>query len=142
MIDNAVDHQGKLNSFLLTANSSDQLQSRLLTIKYSPWWNIMAPFIILDQSDRRCLNARDILKTAWRMNIVTTFFICFDNEQNGVIYSYNPYTNRAPQPWKRVEDTIGQSDGWTMFSWQYDTGKIFVLLCLHINNESAIEKNF
>lgn len=124
----AIEHHAKMNLFLTTANSSDQLNARLQSFKYSPWWNIMASFFILDRLNIDCQNGLEMLRTAWKINIVTTFFVCLDSQGYPMIYTYNPYTERAPSPWIKVEGTIEQSDRWTMYKQPFDNGEAFIYL--------------
>ncbi|KAK0073439.1 hypothetical protein PV326_013422 [Microctonus aethiopoides] len=102
--------------FIMTPKSRMAFHDILMSFKSSPLWNIMAPFLILDKSNRECMNARNILKTAWEMNVVKSFFLCVNSKNVSMIYTYNPYTNRAPQPWKNVKTTRKRTDGWTMYS--------------------------
>lgn len=102
--------------FIMTPKSRMEFHDILMSFKSSPLWNIMAPFIILDKSNRECMNAPNILKTAWKMNVVKSFFLCVNSKNVSMIYTYNPYTNRAPQPWKNVKTTKKRTDGWTMYS--------------------------
>ncbi|KAK0073174.1 hypothetical protein PV326_013684, partial [Microctonus aethiopoides] len=102
--------------FIMTPKSRMEFHDILMSFKSSPLWNIMAPFLILDKSNRECMNAPNILKTAWEMNVVKSFFLCVNSKNVSMIYTYNPYTNRAPQPWKNVKTTRKRTDGWTMYS--------------------------
>ncbi|KAK0176630.1 hypothetical protein PV328_000747 [Microctonus aethiopoides] len=102
--------------FIMTPKSRMEFHDILMSFKSSPLWNIMAPFLILDKSSRKCMNAPNILKTAWEMNVVKSFFLCVNSKNVSMIYTYNPYTNRAPQPWKNVKTTKNRTDGWTMYS--------------------------
>lgn len=102
-----------------------QFQEILLAFKFSKWWNIKTPFIILDELNKKCENAREILETAWKMNIIKSLFICINSNQIPMIYTYNPYTNRAPKPWKIVLNNNQQSNGWTMYSKSLKKGKTF-----------------
>ncbi|KAK0176686.1 hypothetical protein PV328_000799 [Microctonus aethiopoides] len=55
--------------FIMTPKSRMEFHDILMSFKSSPLWNIMAPFLILDKSNRKCMNAPNILKTAWEMNV-------------------------------------------------------------------------
>ncbi|KAK0166703.1 hypothetical protein PV327_004193 [Microctonus hyperodae] len=110
--------------FIMTPNSRMELHDILMSFKSSPFWNIMAPFLILDKSNRECANARNILKSAWEMNVVKSFFLCVNSKNVPIIYTYNPYTNRAPQPWTTVKTTKKRTDGWTMYSKSNHEGNI------------------
>lgn len=118
-----IRRQEKFKLFLMTANSIDQIQQRLHAFKRSPWWNIAATFFILNELNTDCAIALDILKALWQINAILAFFICQNLKKKPTIYSYNPYTNRAPQSWIKVHR---ESNGWTMYNRSYHKGnKLF-----------------
>lgn len=120
--------QRKINLIIIIVNSKIHFNEILDKFKYSSWWNIMAKFIILDSSNQYCINAQDIMYTGWKFNIVTLLFFCINSHQVPMIYTYNPYTNRAPKPWKSSVQSspVNQqhhNNSWTIYSQQYFTGK-------------------
>ncbi|KAK0174863.1 hypothetical protein PV327_010584 [Microctonus hyperodae] len=129
IIMNNIKLRKKINFFIIIAKSTIHFHETLEKFKYSSWWNIMAKFIILDSSDQHCTNAQDILYTGWKFNIVTLLFFCINSRQIPMIYTYNPYTNRAPKAWKLSfqSSTVNHQHhnrGWTIYSQQYSTGNI------------------
>ena len=78
----------------------------------------MASFVIIDESaphDQDCSNAFKILSTAWKMNLLHAKFICYHESKGPLIYSYNPYTNKAPLPWQLVKTyRIKDNHPWTL----------------------------
>lgn len=99
--------RNKLQVFVVTATSSLEFQRILVDLKKSQWWNHMARFYVLDSSGKEdeCSRAFDLLWTAWMMNILGAKFICNNVDQKVSIYTFNPYTEDAPGPW-RLEKTF------------------------------------
>ena len=96
-----------LQNFVVIASSSTSLKKTLQDVKNTLWWNHMASFLIIDSPtplNNGCSKAFNILWTAWKMNILHATYICQHESKGALIYSYNPYTNQAPLPWK-VERT-------------------------------------
>ncbi|KAK0091160.1 hypothetical protein PV326_003655 [Microctonus aethiopoides] len=50
-----------------------------------------------------------------------------------MIYTYNPYTNRAPKPWKIVPNNNQQSNGWTMYSKSLKKDEPIRKICKSLN---------
>ena len=108
----------KLQVFVVTASTSTVLQNILKHVKESLWWNHMARFFILGvpTSKHGCLDAHDILWTAWEADLLHAKFLCLDESNGTLIYSYNPYTKYAPHPWKLVGSYPGKNNHpWTLF---------------------------
>ena len=83
----------------------------------------MASFLIIDSPpplDTSCSKAFQILSTAWKMNLLHAKFICHHRSNGTLIYSYNPYTNKAPLPWQ-LEKTYKKEDAhpWTLLVRSY-----------------------
>ncbi|KAK0166747.1 hypothetical protein PV327_004236 [Microctonus hyperodae] len=119
-----IDPQIESPLFLITPNSQMHFQEILTAFKYSKWWNIKTSFFILDELNQQCENAREILETAWKMNIIKSFFLCVNSKLTPMIYTYNPYTNRAPKPWKIVQNNNKPTNGWTMYAKSLKKGNI------------------
>ena len=119
----------KLQNFVVTTSSIPRLKQTLENLKILPWWNHMASFLIIDKStsrDQGCSNAFKILSTAWKMNLLRAKLICYHESKGPLIYSYNPYTNQAPLPWRLVKTyRIKNSHPWTLLVRGYqDSQKI------------------
>ena len=83
----------------------------------------MASFLIIDRPppfDQGCSKAFNILSTAWEMNLLHAKFICEHKSKGPLIYSYNPYTDRATSRWQ-VEKTyrINGAHPWTLLVRRY-----------------------
>ncbi|XP_043269581.1 uncharacterized protein [Venturia canescens] len=92
----------KLHVFVITAPSPLELERILVDLRNSRWWNHMAQFYILDSSAKEtgCSGTFGFLWTAWRMDILGAKFICNQGADESLIYTFNPYTDYAPSPWK------------------------------------------
>lgn len=118
-----VDHHTKMGLFLITADSVKQLEEKLIMFKYSPWWNVMGEFFIFGKINKSCKNTPEMLRTAWKMNVLTSFLFCHDNSTpEPTIFTYNPYTNRATNLWNEVKSNVQQNDRWTLYSRQFHEG--------------------
>ena len=112
----------KLRVFVVTASSAMVLNNTLNNVKTSLWWNHMATFLILVESASRyeCSNAYDILWIAWKKDLLNGKFLCLDQSNQTLIYSYNPYSIYAPDPWKFVSSYPGKNNHpWTLFVGNY-----------------------
>lgn len=91
----------KLEILVITATSSLQFETIVVGIKKSRWWNHMAQLLIFDPSGKvQCSEAYDFLWIAWTMDVLGAKFICNREDDELLIYRFNPYTESAPSPWK------------------------------------------
>ncbi|CAD6225345.1 GSCOCG00005632001-RA-CDS, partial [Cotesia congregata] len=111
----------KIDLFIATIeNSVDELKKMLHQLKFSRWWDIMMPHFIINGSDNGCKHASTALKMIWRMNILNGYYICFDFKRKPFIYTFNPYSSRAPDQWKIVEEVSNASYYLAIYNRQYD----------------------
>ena len=113
----------KLQTFLFYVSTVTKLEKYLKHLKTTKWWNHMASFLIIDSPapfDQGCSKAFNILSTAWEMNLLHAKFICQHQSKGPLIYSYNPYTDRATIRWQ-VEKTyrINGAHPWTLLVRRY-----------------------
>ena len=112
----------KLQVFVIIAQSSTVLDTILKYIKKSLWWNHMATFLILGdpESKDECSKAHDMLWTAWETDMPNGKFVCLDQSNQTLIYSYNPYSTYAPNPWKFANSYPGKNNHpWSLFVGNY-----------------------
>lgn len=121
------NHKTKIDAFITTTDSVKELSEILFTFKLSPWWNIMIPVFALSKSKGSCNDAQVTLKTIWKMNILISYFICFDSQQKPFIYTFNPYAKRAPHQWKIIDEYTNKSSYWTLFNRPYHQSKTISL---------------
>ena len=113
----------KLQTFLVSISAETTLVKNLQDLKTSQWWNHMASFLIIDSPwpvHQGCSKASKILDTAWQMNLLHAKFICHEESEGPLIYSYNPYTDQVPHPWKLEKTYKRQNDHpWTLLVRSY-----------------------
>ena len=117
----------KLQTFLVSISSATELEKKLQHLKTSQWWNHMASFLIIDNPrplDQGCSKAFAILYTAWKMNMLHTKFFCYHESKGSLIYSYNPYTDKAPLLWQ-LEKTYKRKNEhpWTLLVRSYQDSR-------------------
>ncbi|KAH0557412.1 hypothetical protein KQX54_005617 [Cotesia glomerata] len=111
----------KLPTYILSTN---ELQTILQKIKSSPWWNIKSYFFIVEISQECNDNdAWNILQDIWKINLLSSLFICRDTDNTVTLYTYNPYAQYAPHPWQHVNSIFKkQGQQWTLFKKLYSSG--------------------
>ena len=113
----------KLQTFLVSISTVRELKVNLQYLKTLQWWNHMASFFIIDNSTssaQDCSRAFEILLTAWTMNLLHAKFICHHESKGILIYSYNPYTSKAPIPWQpEASPGIKENHPWTLLVCSY-----------------------
>ncbi|XP_057324436.1 uncharacterized protein LOC130667058 [Microplitis mediator] len=112
-------------TYLLSAQSSKNLKSILLKLKLSSWWSTESIFIAVDDiSEKSCEKAPKYLQTMWKLNLVTSFFICNENHSDMMLFMFNPFADRAPNGWTKMKDLeIKKNNSWTIYKQKYSPGK-------------------
>ncbi|CAG5077888.1 Protein of unknown function [Cotesia congregata] len=112
-------------TYILSANSASQLKDLLHALKSSPTWSIKSVFFIIGTNAESCGNASKMLQVLWELNLISTFYVCYEpnNKELMMLYTYNPFTNRAPEPWAEVESTDRPDDRWTLYKQPYINDK-------------------
>ncbi|KAK0175427.1 hypothetical protein PV327_009178 [Microctonus hyperodae] len=114
--DRYCNYTSKSNLFILTITSFNNLKSIMVTLKSTRWWNNEALFFVIGIST---INANEVLKLMWKMNILSALFLYQFND-NVEIFTHNPFTNRAPYPWRQVNDVEKLNDHWNLYTQQYN----------------------
>ena len=113
------ESQHKLNLFTLTASSTMQLKQIIRFVKNTQWWNHLGLFLIIDTPavfDDGCSNAYGLLRAVWNMNLLNVILICLHRTKGPLIFTYNPYTNQAPDSWQLVDIHRGKNGHpWYLF---------------------------
>ncbi|KAK0181404.1 hypothetical protein PV327_003693 [Microctonus hyperodae] len=84
-------------------------------------------YIISDneQGQNSCNAAISFLMEAWINDLLNVIFIC-NNEHNRStsLFTFNPYIDRAPNPWKKVSTNPAiNNHPWTLFTQSYETSE-------------------
>ncbi|CAG5079180.1 Protein of unknown function [Cotesia congregata] len=87
--------------------------------------NIKSYFFIVEVSQECNDNdAWNILQDMWKMNLLSSLFICRDTDKTVTLYTYNPYAQYAPHPWQHVNSIFKkQGQQWTLFKKLYSSGR-------------------
>lgn len=125
---NQLDTVHKFHIFIV--NVEPDLKKNLELLKISSWWNHNGFFIVLEEfaNIRESKIVYDVLQTMWKMDILRAIFIRFDLI-NGVMYTFNPFTHRAPAPWIKIKHEGHQlyRDSWTLYEHQDTRGKYIII---------------
>ncbi|XP_057335946.1 uncharacterized protein LOC130674592 [Microplitis mediator] len=86
------------NVFQCNSNGISDIEKHFDYVNY---WSITTTFLV---SGNQCDDASKALGWLWGKEISTSYFLCpneFNN--NTMIYTMNPFGDRAPKPWEKVE---------------------------------------
>ncbi|XP_057335914.1 uncharacterized protein LOC130674571 [Microplitis mediator] len=96
-------------SFLLN------LRSHLEKINY---WSAESSFFLI--IGNKCGDALQNLMTLMVYKAIKTYYICLNDIDNSTsIYTLNPYADRAPKPWQKVEGPKEPYSGSTLFNMSF-----------------------
>lgn len=90
------------------------LGSILLRIKNSIWWNHEAKILLINNAADGCQNANTFLQMLWTYNVLSAIYLCNELNSDVAMYTFNPYSKRAPIFWKQVQGN-SSLNVWTMF---------------------------
>ncbi|XP_048507407.1 uncharacterized protein LOC125500094 [Athalia rosae] len=109
----------KSQGALLVAVAVTHLEDQLNRLKNTRWWNSKSRFLLINQYSapgEDCTNAYDFLSLAWKHGLLSTIFMCKEQDNTPAVYSYNPFGSTAPQPWVMVREVKGlQGHPWNLF---------------------------
>ncbi|XP_057338864.1 uncharacterized protein LOC130676558 [Microplitis mediator] len=115
-------------TYVLPFESIKKLKTLIEKFKSSTIWSVTSKFLILDTTkEPRCANAEKILKFLWKIDLLFSYYMCYDNDKDSTFfYTLNPFTKYAPPPWVQVETTDEFSNKKNkkliLYSLQYSTG--------------------
>ncbi|XP_076281873.1 uncharacterized protein LOC143209712 [Lasioglossum baleicum] len=115
----------KLNQFLVVASTQPLLRLLLQRIKDSTWSNASGYYVLIDKKTEiyGCANAYRFLWAAWEYDLVSTIFLCIDPTDGLMIYTYNPYSSKAPVGWIKDGQFRGRAGHpWVLFRRKYRDG--------------------
>lgn len=129
-------------ALLLAANSEKSLKTTLEEIKFSILWNINRLFIVISTQKQDCNKntAYEILHVTWMMNLLSSFYLCYQADDVIMLYTYNPFGKHAAQPWIEVMNDRKADKRWTLYSKPILKGKIFNYTCCYINGVMLLIK--
>lgn len=94
--------------FVIYEFSLESFELALAELKYSKWWNAYGFYIVENTKTYSCNDAHDYLDMAWKFNLLRLLFLCVNHDSKIYLYTYNPYTNKAPN-WITVRSFIGKN---------------------------------
>ena len=110
-------------SVIITISSSDILGLILLQFKNSIWWNHNAKFLIINWSAGGCENAFEVLDVVWTFRILHALYLCRNQYDQLGLYSFNPFSTRAPKLWKKIANPSKTNKYWTLLEYRFTDGK-------------------
>lgn len=111
-------------TYILSAQSTDELGALLNALKLSPTWSITSVFFIIGITEKSCGGASKMLQVLWKLDLVSSYFVCHESDKDEImmLYTYNPFTNQAPEPWVEVETFDKPDSRWTLYKQPYING--------------------
>ncbi|KAK0160061.1 hypothetical protein PV328_007506 [Microctonus aethiopoides] len=116
IVDNEIILTIQPEYFIINFRTKKNLIQSIEQLKLSPWWNIKS-FYIIYTSDiaGNCHEAFNHLWIMWKMDLINSLLICRDDNNEILMFTFNPYTNRAPEGWEITQDPRIHRP-WTLFS--------------------------
>ncbi|OXU21476.1 hypothetical protein TSAR_011837 [Trichomalopsis sarcophagae] len=91
------------HNFVVAEFKFHHFKLAVIKLQRSIWWNAGGFFLIKNTLIfDGCKNAPVILDFMWRLNVLSTVYVCRDENYKLTFYTYNPYNGRAPKYWSRV----------------------------------------
>ncbi|XP_057339811.1 uncharacterized protein LOC130677182 [Microplitis mediator] len=113
---NIIPYHPSHPTYVISADLTDDLQTLLHEFKSSPAWNIVSHFFVVGTDKKSCQNnAAKVLRLLWRSDLLSSFYLCPETSNDTSIYTFNPFTNYAPDPWVQVAITDKPNSRWTLF---------------------------
>ena len=92
------------NIFILNEIELASIDLNFYKIRNSIWWNSYGYYFIKNiYRPGSCDDAFLFLKIAWKFDLLAVIFMCFDSFSQIQMYTFNPFTNYAPKPWKQIQ---------------------------------------
>ncbi|XP_057328397.1 uncharacterized protein LOC130669475 [Microplitis mediator] len=108
-------------TYVLSTDSIDRLRKNINQIKSSEIWNIASVIVGIGKD---CDRAGKVLQMTWKIEALSSYFVCQHSLSNRtIIYTFNPYTDRAPEPWRKEKITNKPNDRWTLYRQQFVNDK-------------------
>ncbi|XP_057326941.1 uncharacterized protein LOC130668595 [Microplitis mediator] len=99
-------------SYIISAESDRKLKALLHEIKSSIIWNVESLVFVVGEN---CGKAMKVLRMVWDIEALGSFYVCRDQvNKSTLVYTFNPYTDRAPEPWSKVKKKTSDNR-WTLY---------------------------
>nr|ACE75275.1 hypothetical protein GFP_L5_0230 [Glyptapanteles flavicoxis] len=101
--------------YILSIDTTEQLDDLIYYLRSSPFWNLKSTIFVISNPEKSCRDAAAILKVLWRFDVLSSYAVCSETGNRTMIYTHNPFTKRAPDPWTAVRTTNNPSARWTLY---------------------------
>nr|ACE75261.1 hypothetical protein GFP_L5_0090 [Glyptapanteles flavicoxis] len=101
--------------YILSIDTTEQLDDLIYYLRSSPFWNLKSTIFVISNPEKSCRDAAAILKVLWRFDVLSSYAVCSETGNRTMIYTHNPFTERAPDPWTAVRTTNNPSVRWTLY---------------------------
>ncbi|CAG5078036.1 Protein of unknown function [Cotesia congregata] len=125
--------------YIVSTDSTDQLQRLLNELKSTSTWNLVSIFFFIEAEGNNCQNASQVLQLLWKFELLSSFYFCIEPHNDIMLYTYNPYTNRAPDSWTEVDADDKPDSRWTLYKQLYTPNDKKVCQSLSYDKTKALD---
>ncbi|CAD6212773.1 GSCOCG00012816001-RA-CDS [Cotesia congregata] len=72
-------------------------------------------FFVIGKANKFCRDSAVILEEMWKFELLSSFVVCSKTNNQTMLYTYNPYTNRATDSWVAVRNKENSKRRWTLY---------------------------
>ncbi|XP_057325907.1 uncharacterized protein LOC130667970 [Microplitis mediator] len=85
--------------YILSVSSAEEIFVFLLKLDHSPSWSRKSKFFVIFETNKPCVHSWKILERLWQFKVLSSIVACSGTSNKTSLYTYNPFTKRAPDPW-------------------------------------------
>ncbi|XP_057328242.1 uncharacterized protein LOC130669384 [Microplitis mediator] len=85
--------------YILSVSSAQEMFKLLVKLNHSPLWSRKSKFFVIFETNKPCVNSWEILERLWGFNVLSSIIACSGTSNETSLFTYNPFTRRAPDPW-------------------------------------------
>ncbi|XP_057318845.1 uncharacterized protein LOC130663568 [Microplitis mediator] len=85
--------------YILSVSSAQEMHELLSKLVFSPLWSLKSLFFVIFESEKHCERSWKIFNELWLAQLLSCIVVCSPTGNETSLYTYNPFTNRAPDPW-------------------------------------------
>ncbi|XP_057325427.1 uncharacterized protein LOC130667677 [Microplitis mediator] len=90
--------------YILSVTSQMELDALLSKLMSSPFWSIQSAFFVIFETVKSCEeDSFQVLGLLWEFELLSCVVVCSSTSAETTLYTYNPFTKRAPDPWIEIE---------------------------------------
>ncbi|XP_057323842.1 uncharacterized protein LOC130666666 [Microplitis mediator] len=90
--------------YILSVSTQMELGALLSKLMSSPFWSIQSAFFVIIEPIKSCENASiGVLGLLWWYELLSCVVVCSCTGTETTLYTYNPFTKRAPDPWIEIK---------------------------------------